>query len=95
MYPHQERYRNISDQGWQQDSSHECSACTKVGDEFTLSVSTSDKGYDVYFIRDKVYVKHPNRSKKAKNGVRSHMLYKLQLESLMALIGSIDDRDLN
>ena len=42
--PHQERYRNISDGGWQQDSSHECSACTRVRDEFTLGVSTSKQG---------------------------------------------------
>ena len=60
-----------------------------------LSVSQlQNKGYDVYFIQDKVYVKHPNWSKKAQIGVRSHKLYKLQHESPMALIGSTDDRDL-
>ena len=51
-----------------------------------LSVSQlQNKGYDVYFIQDKVYVKHPNWSKKAQIGVRSHKLYKLQLESLVAV----------
>ena len=61
-----------------------------------LSMSQlQNKGYDVYFIRDKVYVKHPSWSKKAQIGVRSHKLYKLQLESLEALIGSTNDRDLN
>ena len=61
-----------------------------------LSVSqVQNKGYDVYFIQDKVYVKHPNWIKKAQIGVRSHKLYKLQLESPVALIGSIDDKDLN
>ena len=61
-----------------------------------LSVSQlQNKGYDVYVIRDKVYVKHPNWSKKAQIGVRSHKLYKLQLESPVALIGSTDDKDLN
>ena len=42
-----------------------------------------------------MYVKHPNWSKKAQIEVRSHKLYKLQLESPVALIGSTDDRDLN
>ena len=61
-----------------------------------LSVSQlQNKGCDVYFIRDKVYVKHPNWSKKAQIGVRSHKLYKLQFESRVALIDSTDDRDLN
>ena len=42
-----------------------------------------------------MYVKHPNWSNKAQIGVRSHKLYKLQLESPVALIGSTDDRGLN
>ena len=42
-----------------------------------------------------MYVKHPSWSKKAQIGERSHNLYKLQLESPVALIGSTDDRDLN
>ena len=43
-----------------------------------LSVSQlQNKGYDVYFIQDKVYVKYPNWRKKAQIGVRSHKLYKL------------------
>ena len=54
-----------------------------------------NKGYDVYFIGNKVYVKHPSWSKKAQIRVRSHKLYKLQLEFLVTLIGSTDDRDLN
>ena len=35
------------------------------------------KGYDVYFIGNKFYVKHPSWKKKAQIGVRSHKLYKL------------------
>ena len=43
-----------------------------------LSVSQlQNKGYDVYFSRDKVYIKHPNWSKKAQIEVRSYKLYKL------------------
>lgn len=43
-----------------------------------LSMSQlQNKGYDVYFIQDKVYVKHPNWRKKAQIRVRSHKLYKL------------------
>eukprot|EP00253_Pinus_taeda_P027262 PITA_27262 len=54
-----------------------------------ISVSQlQDKGYDVYFIRKKVYVKHPGWKRKKKIGVRSNKLYRLQLESPMALIGS-------
>ena len=52
-----------------------------------LSVSQlQNKGYDVYFIGNIVDVKHPSWKKKAQIGVRSHTLYKLQLESPMALI---------
>jgi len=51
--------------------------------------------YDVYFIGNKVYVKHPSWRKKAQIGVRSHKLYKLQLESPMVLIGSTDEIDMN
>ena len=54
-----------------------------------------NKGYDVYFIGNKVYVKHPSWKRKAQIGVRSHKLYKLQLESPMALIGSTGERHLN
>ena len=43
-----------------------------------LSVSQlQNKGYDVYFIGNKIYVKHPSWKKKAQIGVRSHKLYKL------------------
>ena len=60
-----------------------------------LSVSQlQNKGYDVYFIDNRVYVKHPSWKKKAQIGVRSNKLYKLQLESPMALIGNTDE-DLN
>lgn len=61
-----------------------------------LSVSQlQNKGYDVYFIGVKVYIKHPSWKKKAQIGVRSNQLYKLQLESSMALIGSSGEKDLN
>ena len=54
-----------------------------------LSVSQlQDNGYDVYFIGRKVYVKHPSWKNKAQIGTRSNRLYKLQLESPMALVGS-------
>ena len=48
-----------------------------------------------YTLLETLYVKHPPWRKKAQIGVRSHKLYKLQLESPVALIGSTDDRDLN
>ena len=61
-----------------------------------LSVSQIQiKGYDVFFIKEKVYVKHPSWKKKAQIGIKSNWLYKLQLESPMALIGSNGDKDLN
>eukprot|EP00253_Pinus_taeda_P006792 PITA_06792 len=54
-----------------------------------------NKGYDVFFIKEKVYVKHPSWKKKAQIGIRSNRLYRLQLESPMALIGNNGDKDLN
>ena len=54
-----------------------------------------NKGYDVYFIGKRVYVKHPSWKKKAQIGVRRNKLYKLQLKSPKALIGSTDEKDLN
>ena len=36
-----------------------------------------NKGYDIYFIGNKVYVKHPSWKKKAQIRVRSRKLYKL------------------
>jgi len=61
-----------------------------------LSVSQlQNKGYDVYFVGNKVYVKHPCWKRKVQFRVRSHKLYKLQLKSPMALIGSNDEKDLN
>ena len=61
-----------------------------------LSVSQlQGKGYDIYFIKEKVYVKHPSWKKKVQIGIKSNRLYKLQLESPMALVGSHGDKDLN
>eukprot|EP00253_Pinus_taeda_P032579 PITA_32579 len=52
-----------------------------------LSISQlQNKGYAVFFIKEKVYVKHPSWKKKAHIGIRSNTLYRLQLESPMALI---------
>ena len=43
-----------------------------------LSVSQlQNRGYDVYFIGNRVYVKHPSWKKKAQIGVRSNKFYKL------------------
>ena len=53
------------------------------------------KGYDVFFIKEKVYVKHPSWKKKVQIGIKSNRLCRLQLESAMALIGSNGDKDLN
>ena len=54
-----------------------------------ISVShIQDKGYDVYFMGKKVYVKHPCWKKKRQIGTPSKKLYRLQLEPPMALIGS-------
>jgi len=52
-----------------------------------------NKGYDIFFIKEKVYVKHLTWKKKARIGIRSNRLYRLQLESPMALIGSNADKD--
>jgi len=61
-----------------------------------LSVSQlQGKGYDVFFIKEKVYVKHPSWKKKVQIEIRSNRLYRLQLESPMQLIGSHGDKDLN
>ena len=61
-----------------------------------LSVSQlQNKGYDVYFIGKKVYVKHPSWKKKDQIGARSNRLYKLQLESPMALISNNGEKYLN
>ena len=51
-----------------------------------------NRGYDVFFIKEKVYVKHPSWKRKTQIGIRSNKLYKLQLKSLMALIGSNGDK---
>lgn len=53
------------------------------------------KCYDIFFIKEKVYVKHPSWKKKVQIGIRSNKLYRLHLESPMALIGSNGDKDLN
>ena len=61
-----------------------------------LSVSQlQNRGYDVYFIGNRVYIKHPSWKKKAQIEVRSNKLYKLDLESPMALVSSADETDLN
>ena len=61
-----------------------------------LSVSQlQGKGYDIYFIKEKVYVKHLSWKKKVQIGIKSNQLYRLQLESPMALIGGHGDKDLN
>ena len=61
-----------------------------------LSVSQlQGKGYDIYFIKEKVYVKHPSWNKKVQIGIKSNRLYRLQLESPMALINSHEDKNLN
>ncbi len=61
-----------------------------------LSVSQhQSKGYDVFFIKEKVYVKQLSWKKKVQIRIRSNRLYKLQRESPMALICSNGDKDLN
>ena len=58
-----------------------------------LSISQlQNKGYYIFFIKEKVYVKHPSWKRKTQIGIRSNKLYRLQLESPMALIGSNVDR---
>ena len=47
-----------------------------------------DKGYDVHFVGKKVYVKHSRWKKLKQIGAQSNRLYRLQLDSPMALIGS-------
>lgn len=54
-----------------------------------------DKGYDVYFIGKKSYVKHPSWKKKRQIETRRNRLYRLQLESSMALIRSNLDGERN
>ena len=51
------------------------------------------KGYDVYFIKEKVYVKHPSWKKKVQIRIKNNRLYRLQLESPMALTGSHGDKE--
>ena len=53
------------------------------------------KGYDVFFIKEKVYVEHPSWKKKTQIGIKSNKLYRLQLESPTTLIGSNGDKYLN
>lgn len=61
-----------------------------------ISVSQiQNRGYDFYFLGNRVYVKHPSWKKKAQIEVRNNILYKLQLESPMTLVGNIDETDLN
>ena len=59
-----------------------------------ISVSQlQDKGYDIHFIGKKVYVKHASWKQTRQIGVRSNRLYRLHLESPMALISSsLDDK---
>ena len=52
-----------------------------------------DKGYDIHFTGKKVYVKHPSWKQTRQIGVRSNKLYRLQIETLMALVSSnIEDK---
>ena len=61
-----------------------------------LSVSQlQNRGYHVYFIGNRVYVKDPSWKKKTQIWVRSNKLYKLQHDSPRALVGSVDETDLN
>ena len=61
-----------------------------------LSVSQlQGKGSDLFFIKEKVYVKHPSWKNKVQIEIKSNRLYRLQLKSPMALIGSHGDKDLN
>jgi len=61
-----------------------------------LSISQlQNKGYNVFFIKEKVYVKHPSWKKKVQIGIRSNRLYRQHLESPMALIGCNGDKGLN
>jgi len=61
-----------------------------------LSVSQlQGKGYDIYFIKEKVYVQHPSWKKKVQIRIKSNTSYRLQLESPMELIGSHGDKELN
>eukprot|EP00253_Pinus_taeda_P013098 PITA_13098 len=54
-----------------------------------ISISQlQDKGYDVHFIGKKVFVKQPSWKRVRQNGVRSNRLYRLQLDSSMALASS-------
>ena len=48
-----------------------------LGMNLLLVSQPQNRGYDVYFIGNRVYVKHPSWKKKAQIGVRSNKLYKL------------------
>ena len=54
-----------------------------------ISVSQlQDKGYDVHFVGKKVFIKHQNWKKVKQVGVHSNGLYKLQIDSLKALVSN-------
>ena len=66
-----------------------------LGMKLLSVLQLQNKGYDIFFIKEKVYVKHPSWKNKAQIGIKSNSLYRLQLESPMALIGSNGDKNLN
>ena len=55
---------------------------------FIFASQLQYKGYDVYFVGNRVYLNHPKWKKKVQIGTRSNILYKLQLKSPMALISN-------
>ena len=59
-----------------------------LGMNLILVSQLQDKGYDIHFIGKKVYVKHPSWKQTRQIRFRSNKLYRLQLETSMALISS-------
>ena len=66
-----------------------------LGMNLLFMLQLQGKGHDIFFIKEKVYVKNVSWKKKVQIGIKSNRLYTLQIESPMALIGSHGDKDLN
>lgn len=98
MYSSREGYHSFSNKIERTVPCYKYVACTRIpglGMNLLYMSQLQGKGYDVYFIKEKVYVKRSSWKKKAQIGIKSNRLYRLQIESPMALIGSHGDKDLN
>ena len=95
MYSSREGYHSFSNRNREQFCATNVLHVPGLGMNLLSVSQLQGKGYGVFFIKEKVYVKHPIWKKIVQIRIRSNRLYRLQLESPMTLIASNGDKDLN